>query len=163
MRASTESFANGWSSGSGGRVFQASYSSDVSIELWATRLVCYLNSPVCSICILRNIQNRSSTTPKIYHELQTSTKIIYIYFLSSGQASKQAGPLLACWLAQIRPFGLLACLITNSVSLQEVLEPHYIHKVDKKTDVNTDVDTNVDLKLLPHSYLINIWYKVIEG
>ena len=28
MRASAESFANGWSSGSGGRVFQASYSSD---------------------------------------------------------------------------------------------------------------------------------------
>ena len=46
-----------------------------------------------------------------------------------------------------------------TVSLQEVLEPHYIHKVDKKTDVDTDVD----LKLLPHSYLINIWYKVMEG
>ena len=43
----------------------------------------------------------------------------------------------------------------DSVSLQEVLEPHYIHKVDEKTDV--------DLKLLPHSHLIDIWYKVIEG
>jgi len=57
-----------------------------------------------------------TATPKIYHELQISTKILYIYFLSSGQASKQAGPLLACWLAQIRPFGLLACLITNQAS-----------------------------------------------
>jgi len=51
----------------------------------------------------------------------------------------------------------------DSVLLQEVLEPYYIHKVDKKTDVNTDVDTDVDLKLLPYSYLIDIWYKVIEG
>ena len=42
----------------------------------------------------------------------------------------------------------------DSVSLQEVLEPHYIHKVDEKTDV--------DLKLLPHSQLIDIWYKVME-
>ena len=47
----------------------------------------------------------------------------------------------------------------DSVSLQEVLEPHYIHKVDEKTDVDTDVD----LKLLPHSQLIDIWYKVMEG
>ena len=47
----------------------------------------------------------------------------------------------------------------DSVSLQEVLEPHYIHKVDEKTDV----DTNVDLKLLPHSHLIDIEYKVMEG
>ena len=39
----------------------------------------------------------------------------------------------------------------DSVSLQEVLEPHYIHKVDEKTNVDTDVDINVDLKLLPHS------------
>ena len=51
----------------------------------------------------------------------------------------------------------------NSISLQEVLEPHYIHKVYKKTNVYTDVDTNVDLKLLPYSHLINIWYKVMEG
>ena len=43
-----------------------------------------------------------------------------------------------------------------TVSLQEVLEPHYIHKVDEKTDVDTDVDTNVDLKLLPYSQLIDI-------
>jgi hypothetical protein len=47
----------------------------------------------------------------------------------------------------------------DSVSLQEVLEPHYIHKVDEKTDVGTDVD----LKLLPHSHLIDIEYKVMEG
>ena len=47
----------------------------------------------------------------------------------------------------------------DSVSLQEVLEPHYIHKVDEKTDVDTDVD----LKLLPHNQLIDIWYKVMEG
>jgi hypothetical protein len=46
----------------------------------------------------------------------------------------------------------------DSVSLQEALEPHYIHKVDEKTDV----DTEVDLKLLPHSHLIDIWYKVME-
>ena len=51
----------------------------------------------------------------------------------------------------------------DSVSLQEVLEPHYIHKLDKKTDVNIDGDTDVDLKLLPHSPLIDIWYKVMEG
>ena len=51
----------------------------------------------------------------------------------------------------------------NSVSLQEVLEPHYIHKVDEKTGVDTDVDTNVDLKLLPHSHLIDMEYKVMEG
>ena len=43
----------------------------------------------------------------------------------------------------------------DSVLLQEVLEPYYIYKIDKKTDV--------DLKLLPYSYLINIEYKVIEG
>ena len=42
----------------------------------------------------------------------------------------------------------------DSVLLQEVLEPYYIYKVDKKTDV--------DLKLLPYSQLIDIWYKVIE-
>ena len=46
----------------------------------------------------------------------------------------------------------------DSVSLQEVLEPHYIHKVNEKT-----VDTDVDLKLLPHSQLIDIEYKVMEG
>ena len=51
----------------------------------------------------------------------------------------------------------------DSVSLQEVLEPHYIHKVDEKTDVDTDVDTDVNLKLLPHSHLIDIEYKVMEG
>ena len=51
----------------------------------------------------------------------------------------------------------------DSVSLQEVLEPHYIHGVDEKTDVVTDVDTDVDLKLLPHSHLIDIWYKVMKG
>ena len=51
----------------------------------------------------------------------------------------------------------------DSVSLQEVLEPHYIHKVDEKANVDTDVDTNVDLKLLPYSLLINTRYKVIEG
>ena len=51
----------------------------------------------------------------------------------------------------------------DSVLLQEVLEPYYIHKVDEKTDVDIDVDTNVDLKLLPHSQLIDIWYKVMEG
>jgi hypothetical protein len=27
----------------------------------------------------------------------------------------------------------------------------------------TDVDTDVDLKLLPHSHLIDIEYKVMEG
>jgi hypothetical protein len=43
----------------------------------------------------------------------------------------------------------------NSVLLQKILEPHHIHKVDKKTDV--------DLKLLPHSHLIDIKYKVMEG
>jgi hypothetical protein len=47
----------------------------------------------------------------------------------------------------------------DPVSLQEVLEPYYIYKVDEKTDV----DTNVDLKLLPYSYLIDIWYKVMKG
>ena len=47
----------------------------------------------------------------------------------------------------------------NSVLLQKALEPHYIHKVDEKTDVDTDVD----LKLLPHSHLIDIEYKVMEG
>jgi hypothetical protein len=47
----------------------------------------------------------------------------------------------------------------DSVSLQKVLEPRRIHKVDEKTDVDTDVD----LKLLPHSQLINIEYKVMEG
>jgi hypothetical protein len=47
----------------------------------------------------------------------------------------------------------------DPVSLQEVLEPHYIHKVDEKTDVDTDVD----LKLLPHSHLIDIWHKVMKG
>ena len=37
----------------------------------------------------------------------------------------------------------------DSVSLQEVLEPHYVHKVDEKTDVGTDVDTDVDLNCHP--------------
>ena len=32
----------------------------------------------------------------------------------------------------------------DSVALQEVLEPHYVHKVDEKTDVGTDVGTDVD-------------------
>ena len=36
----------------------------------------------------------------------------------------------------------------NSILLQEVLEPYYIHKVDKKTNIN--------LKLLPYSQLIDI-------
>jgi len=44
----------------------------------------------------------------------------------------------------------------NSILLQEVLEPYYIYKVDKKTNIDTNVDTNVNLKLLPYSYLINI-------
>ena len=30
-------------------------------------------------------------------------------------------------------------------------------------DVDTGVDTDVDLKLLPHSRLIDIEYKVMEG
>ena len=47
----------------------------------------------------------------------------------------------------------------DSVLLQRALEPHYIHKVYKKTDVDTDVD----LKLLPHSHLIDIEYKAMEG
>jgi len=47
----------------------------------------------------------------------------------------------------------------NSILLQEVLEPYYIYKVDKKTNV----DANVDLKPLPYSYLIDIEYKVMEG
>ena len=46
-----------------------------------------------------------------------------------------------------------------TVLLQRALEPHYIYKVDEKTDVDTDVD----LKLLPHSYLIDIEYKAMEG
>ena len=63
----------------------------------------------------------------------------------------------------IRPIGtslILVLLIrrlkdkknNNSILLQEVLEPYYIYKVDKKTNVDTDVN----LKLLPYSYLINI-------
>jgi len=36
---------------------------------------------------------------KVHHQIQLSTKIWYIYFLSSGQASLQAEPY----------FGLLAC------------------------------------------------------
>ena len=47
----------------------------------------------------------------------------------------------------------------NSILLQEVLEPYYIYKVDKKTNVNTNVDTEVDLKLLPYIYLINIYIR----
>jgi hypothetical protein len=47
----------------------------------------------------------------------------------------------------------------DSVLLQRVLGPHYIHKVDEKTDIDTDVD----LKLLPHSHLIDIEYKAMEG
>ena len=72
--------------------------------------------PKQSCLLYLHTQKSLTTTPKVYYELQVSTKIIYIYFLSSGQASKQAGPPLACWLAQIRPFGLLACLITNQAS-----------------------------------------------
>ena len=49
--------------------------------------------------------------------------------------------------------------IMMTVLLQRALEPHYIYKVDEKTDVDTDVD----LKLLPHSYLIDIEYKAMEG
>jgi hypothetical protein len=37
---------------------------------------------------------------------------LYIYILSSGQASKQAGPYSSCWLAKIRSFSLL---VTHSV------------------------------------------------
>ena len=43
-------------------------------------------------------------------------KILYIYFLSSGQASKQAGPHLACLLAQTGPVSLL---VTKSVSSRD--------------------------------------------
>jgi hypothetical protein len=41
---------------------------------------------------------------------------LYIYFLSSGQVSKQAEPYPACLLAQNRLFSLLACLISKQAS-----------------------------------------------
>ena len=48
-------------------------------------------------------------------DLTLNQKFRYI-FLSSGQASKQAGPYLACWLAQIKPFSFFACSISNQTS-----------------------------------------------
>ena len=46
-----------------------------------------------------------------FKNISTLNPKFYIYFLSSGQANKQAGPHLACLLAQIGPFSLLACLL----------------------------------------------------
>jgi len=69
----------------------------------------YPNRHVWSICIL-NIQSQCRNMKSISPISNPPRNLVYI--LSSGQASKQAGPFLACLLANFGFGGLLACLIT---------------------------------------------------
>jgi len=60
-----------------------------------------------TVFTFKNISSDSTLNPKFY---------IYISYQAGKQASKQAGAHLACLLAQIGPFSLLACLINNQAS-----------------------------------------------
>ena len=72
-----------------------------------------------AVCLLASL----SIIPKIYYELQISTKIIYIFPIkqSSKQASKPSFGLLAS-LNQ-------ACLIVSLVVAFYVLSPFYQHSL----------------------------------